>query len=224
MAVSMIAVLAGALIYYNFIDGRETTVTPPVETEESTSEPDGTNDPNETEAPAMPKKGTEVGNECYGMTLPYIGQDDGFNLTENRGKITVLNFWGTWCGPCKAELPYFDRIATEYADSVQVVTIHSAYGLDKSEAYISENYPDSQMLFTYDEGEGFYYLLINATAWPATVILDENGIILYKFIGSVEYETLQTVIDTINENETPTDVEGYDALIDKINQALSNDE
>jgi len=211
----MLAVLAGALIYYNFIDQVETPSLPPEETVETEHETLAEN------APVLPKKGAGVGNTCYGMPLPYIGEEGSFNVSGHTGKITVLNFWGTWCGPCKAELPHFDEIAREYADSVQVVTIHSVYGFEDAQAYIDTNYPDSKMLFTYDENDGYYHLLFpGVDAWPVTVILDENGVIVYKAVGSVKYETLKTVVDVIEGNETPVDVNGYEALIQKIDQAL----
>ena len=220
--VVMVALLAGNLVYCNFIYKEETPTLPPPETEEVTDAetlaPGETQDPNATEPPEMPQRGTEVGNECYGLTLPYImGEGDSFKVGKSD-KITVLNFWGTWCGPCKAELPYFDRVASEYADSVQVVTIHSVYGFDDAEAYINENYPDSAMLFTYDEGDGCYKLIVNADAWPATVILDENGVILFKRTGKMEYEDLKAVIDVIESQKTPESLVEYQALIETINQ------
>ena len=215
--VVMIAVLAGTLVYYNFIDREEPPVLPPVESDtEAEGTMDGTLAPN---APEKPKRGTEVGNECYGMTLPYILEDGSFSISEAKGKITVLNFWGTWCGPCKAELPHFSQIATEYLDSAQVVTIHSEYGMDKSEAYIQENYPDSEMLFTYDQNDAFYNLLVKGSSWPTTVVLDENGVILYKRVGKMEYAELKAILDAIIAYEIPAEGTRYDELIASVNAA-----
>ena len=217
VAVAMIATLAGTLVYYNFVDREAPPVIPPVESDtESDETVDGTVSP---DAPEKPKRGTEVGNECYGMILPYITEEGSFSISAGKGKITVLNFWGTWCGPCKAELPHFSQIATEYPDSTQVVTIHSEYGMDKSEAYIQENYPDSDMLFTYDQNDAFYNLLVKGSSWPTTVILDENGVILYKRVGKMEYAELKAILDAIIVYEIPAEGTDYDELIALVNAA-----
>ena len=217
VAVLMIATLAGALVYYNFIDRETPPVIPPVE---SDTEPEDTLEGTvQPDAPERPKKGTDVGNECYGWSLPYIMEDGAFSIKEGRGTITVLNFWGTWCGPCKAELPHFSQIASEYKEDVRVVTIHSEYGMDQSEAYIAENYSTSDMLFTYDEKDAFYNLLIKGSSWPTTVVLDENGVILYKRVGKMEYDELKAVLDTILAYESTTGYIDYDELIAAVETA-----
>jgi thiol-disulfide isomerase/thioredoxin len=64
--------------------------------------------------PITAEQGTEVGNLCYGYDLPLV---DGTGTTgetldpTKTGKVTIINFWGTWCTPCVNELPYFDQIA-----------------------------------------------------------------------------------------------------------------
>ncbi len=226
VGIAMIAMLACTLVYCNFIDiekepEKKPVTEEPFEEDEETRDPDETLAPGETEPPKLElPKGTDVGNICMGAKLPYVEGDEAFSVSKKTDKITILNFWGTWCGPCKAELPYFHQIASEYADSVQVVTVHSDYGLDDAPKYIADNYPDSKMLFTYDEKDGYYNLLIKGSAWPATVVLDENGVILNKTIGKMEYETLKAIIDTVQANETPTDQAGYDALIALIESAI----
>ena len=70
-----------------------------------------------------------------------------FNVANNGGKITIINFWGTWCGPCVAELPHFDDIASEYADSVTVLAVHSNRLSATATAYINQNYPRTKYPF-----------------------------------------------------------------------------
>ena len=69
---------------------------------------------------------------------------------QRRLLIYLLNFWASWCGPCKTELPYFGQVATEYADKVNVFAIHSVQGVEDAPAYIQESYPTSHMMFLAD--------------------------------------------------------------------------
>ena len=174
----MVAFLAGVIIYYWNADDSSASPTPSVEQAE---------------------KGNEVGDLCYGTDLEIV---DGNGLTGetinpvNTEKITIINFWGTWCTPCVNELPYFDQIASEYKDSVSVIAIHSNMASDTEAEYLANYYPDSDITFARDlENEGYYSLLGGRGTYPYTVILDEDGVILEIFFSSLEYEDLKEVVD-----------------------------
>ena len=149
--------------------------------------------------------GVEVGNRCPSDALQIITQDAVTDQTMDptaTGKITVINFWGTWCGPCKEELPDFDRIATDYADSVTVVAIHTSSLNEDAPEYIGDHFSGSKMIFLTDyftdgsqDLEAYYASLGGTGSYPYTVIIDENGIILAKFTNKVHYEDLQAVIE-----------------------------
>ena len=178
-AVVMLGILIGAIAYYFRLED----VTNP--------------DPGITSA----DRGNEVGDLCYDYDLEIVDENgcsgETFDPTAT-GKITVINFWGTWCTPCVNELPYFEQIATEYKDDVCVVAIHSSISKETSPEYIGEHYPDANMLFSWDGGEGFtgqYYTALGGRGtYPYTVILDENGIIVEIFVSSVTYEDLNEVV------------------------------
>ena len=97
-------------------------------------------------APALPPQGTAVGESCFSSSLEILTKDgisgDTVDPTKT-GKITVVNFWGTWCTPCVNELPYFDRIATDYADTVLVVAVHTNMIHETAPEFIGKYYPDS---------------------------------------------------------------------------------
>ena len=149
----------------------------------------------------LPPVGNQVGDLCYSYELEIINKDGltGETLNPSKsGEVTIINFWGTWCGPCVKELPYFAQIAEEYED-VTVVAIHSAGLADTAPAYIAENYPDSKLLFAWEKADGMdgeYYLTLGGlSSYPYTIILDENGVILKIFFSSVHYEDLKAVVD-----------------------------
>ena len=146
--------------------------------------------------------GTTEGTYCYGSDLTLITGDGIQTETidpTQTGKLTIINFWGTWCTPCVNELPYFDQIATEYLNEITVIAVHTNLGIDKAPNYILEHYPDSDLIFAKDEGENFqelYYTLLGGRdTYPYTVIIDENGVILKTYLRSVEYEDLKSVVE-----------------------------
>lgn len=200
----MLAVLIGAIVY--FWVSNET----PLPSQQNTNTPGTTQvtTPNESTEIELPPLGNQVGDLCYGTDLPLIDGNGATGETldpTKTGKITIINFWGTWCGPCVKELPYFEQIANEYSDSVTVIAIHSAGLSDTAAGYIAENYAGSKMLFSYDQGnpgdfDGQYYLQLGGmlSMYPYTVVLDENGVIVESILGqSVHYEELKTIVDKI---------------------------
>ncbi len=173
VAVCMAALLLGSLVYFNFIN----------------------KDPK--------NYGNEIGDMCYEYDLPIYGTDETFNISDNKGKITVINFWGTWCGPCVAELKSeFPLINEKYKDKVSVVTVHTynEYGVDV-ESYIESNFADFGYIFCRDiEGDEYCTKLGGGQAWPHTVIVDKDGIIIAVIPRATTYEELKEYIDSALEN------------------------
>lgn len=176
-----------------------------------------TDEKTETEEPG---EGTEEGGEkepeytvgtSVGEKLPsyqvQIFDGDGkkpeFIDPSALGKVTVINFWGIWCGPCKNELPEFSEVATEYKDSVVIVAVHSVNSIAAAPSYVKEYYSDSDIVFAADEdlkqgnvyrdecyetfgGDGYY---------PYTIIVDENGVITYADSGAISKAKLAYEIE-----------------------------
>ena len=169
------ALLAGALLYYNVFDNKP-----------------------------LPETGSEVGFSCPQSNLALVGKDGTVNVKELQGKIVVINFWGTWCTPCVAELPHFDRVASEYKDTVTVLAVHSSssYGNTPPEEYVASHYPNSEMIFAKDVPSAeskyvdeYYAALGGVSTYPMTLVLDEHGVIVFKQIGSLTHDEL---VDAIN--------------------------
>lgn len=186
-----LTVLGGALYYYNFVDGR--TVTPPSETTEAVTPGE-----NETGEP-LPPRGYEVGNLCHSLELDLYTGGESFSVDDNRGKVTVINFWGTWCGPCIAELPHFSDVAKSYADTVTVVAVHSNYKGDTAAEWIQKNYPETAILFAQDPDDGangaYYSALGGVGDFPMTIIVSRDGVITFTCRGSITHEELVTAVE-----------------------------
>ncbi len=149
--------------------------------------------------------GTQVGDYCYGAELPIITTEAVSNETldpTKTGKITIINFWGTWCTPCVNELPYFDQIASEYVDTVSVIAVHSFMARDTAPEYLASHYSDTDITFLADIDDAAYYTTLGGRgSYPYTVIIDENGVITDVFLSSLEYEDLKASVDNILESK-----------------------
>ena len=170
-------------------------------TEAPTQAPTETPTQSPTEAPTEPpveiEYGSQVGDHARPMDLvSYSGET--VNITQTRGKVTVINFWGTWCPYCLYELPDFDRGASEYEDSVIIIAIHSS-GDSGGKAYVQQNFPDTKIIFANDptDRDVYYTELGGIGYFPMTVILDENGVIAYTHVGAISYATLTAKINEI---------------------------
>jgi cytochrome c biogenesis protein CcmG/thiol:disulfide interchange protein DsbE len=105
------------------------------------------------------------------------------SLTSYKGKVILLNFWATWCGPCKAEIPGFVELQKEYGDKGLVVV---GYSVDdeapKAKAFATEykmNYPILLGLGREDIQDAF------GPIWgiPASFIISKDGKVCKKHLG-----------------------------------------
>ncbi len=189
-----LAVLVGALWYYNVPEAQASP--PPTETTAQTAPPTETAGPTQTtSAPTAPPEtlptGSEVGMLAPDFTASLYGGGEFTLSRDGLGKVTVLNFWATWCTPCVAELPHFDELARAYGDQIQVLAIHSELITDDVDAYLAGF--DYIIPFAQDPG-GIITSFGGSTMLPQTVVLDENGVIVYNQVGSVTYEVLESLV------------------------------
>lgn len=154
----------------------------------------------------LPDYGTAVGSLCYPEELELVSGEGSVSIEDYAGKIIVLNFWGTWCDPCKAELPEFDNVATKYDGEVVIIAIHSTEGVKNAPSYISKNFADSKIIFAKDSllvennpnyGDSYFKLVGGSSGYPYTLVLDENGVIRYKNVGRISEDVLKGEIEKL---------------------------
>ena len=160
--------------------------------------------------PVSIAQGNQVGELCYGEQLKIITPEGILEETADpttTGKVTVINFWGTWCTPCCAELPFFEQVADEYGDEISVFAVHSYLVAEETaSAYIAANYADSSLNFLSDypleDGitSGYYTTLGGRGTYPYTVVLDEDGVISKIFVSSVTYDMLKAAVEEAFNN------------------------
>ena len=196
----MILLLAAALIYYNFIDGRE-TAPPPVDTETVATE--ATEESASPDKPQRPAIGSEVGNTCPDLDIMIFGQDEKLTLSSMDGQTVVLNFWYTTCPGCLKELPHFYDVAKEMED-ITIIAVHREQrNVNVTEWISNYSHPewnDGTLLIAWDEGKTMQSLF-SIQAFPVTVVIDKNRVITDIFVGEISKDTLVTAIEKANASE-----------------------
>ena len=122
-----------------------------------------------------------------------------FNLSEQKGKVVVINLWATWCIPCVNELSNFEKVSEEFPDEVSVIAIHSTPVTTDVPLWLSDY--SYTIPFAVDE-DGSISELLNASAvLPQTIVIGKDGIVLYNRSGSLTYEELCDIVyGALSEN------------------------
>lgn len=120
------------------------------------------------------------GKEPYDFVLRKVEDGTQVHLAEAKGKVVVLSFWATWCGPCRELEPHFERVAARYQNRNDV--LFYALNCDDDESlvlpFLKEEKPKIPALFA----DGMERLL-NVEAFPTTVVLDREGKIAFREDG-----------------------------------------
>lgn len=129
------------------------------------------------------------------FTLPLIGQEGTLTLSEQRGQVVVLNFWASWCAPCREEAPVFRQMAAEYAASdVIFIGVATDDELSAAQDFLAEfeiTYPN---VFDADQAVAHRY---NIYALPVTLIIDRDGNIRKLLFSAQTEATLREAIDPL---------------------------
>jgi thiol-disulfide isomerase/thioredoxin len=135
------------------------------------------------------------GSDASGDALPEVRLTDlasGDEVSwEADGTPLVVNLWASWCTPCRAEMPAFDRVAERLDGEVAIVGITDELDRDAAEATAAElgvSYP-----LRYDEDQTLMTDL-GVSGLPATVFVGEDGTVLGRHLGALtEDELLQEI-------------------------------
>jgi thiol-disulfide isomerase/thioredoxin len=124
----------------------------------------------------------------------------GFRLSADRGSVVVMNFWGSWCPPCRAEAPTLGQLARHFAaDGVRFVGVDirdnpaSAEAFDQTFriSYPSLNDPNDLIALDFNGS-------VPPAGTPATLVIDRTGHIAARIIGPVSYNSAEALLTQVS--------------------------
>ena len=123
-------------------------------------------------------------------------------LSDYRGKAVILNFWATWCPPCRAEMPHMqDFYENQQDNDVEVVAVNLTTedrGLPEIESFVEEYALSFPIPMDVDGEVGALY---QAFSIPTSYVIDREGIVRHKIVGPMNEEMMNGFIEEIDEGE-----------------------
>lgn len=112
-------------------------------------------------------------------------------LSELRGRVVVIDFWASWCDPCKEEMKYFVRAQQTYGDRLAVITISNELP-DVAASYFRTWNIELPLV---EDTSGAINRLYSIDKIPDTLVLDPDGRVSYVSVGGLSWDELKQAID-----------------------------
>ncbi len=125
----------------------------------------------------------------------FDANDTQVRLSEHFGKPLVVNFWASWCGPCRSELPAFDAAAKNNAGSVEFMMVNLTDGFSETvesvQSFLEENGYTFPVYFDTNEDAA---QTDSVYSIPLTVFIRADGTVMDSHVGSMDETMLQSYI------------------------------
>jgi thiol-disulfide isomerase/thioredoxin len=109
------------------------------------------------------------------------------NLADYRGKVVLVNFWATWCEPCRDEMPALQRVQESLADKgLVVLTVNVGDSEEKAAAFFQQ--AGLSLPVVFDKDWSVSRSLWKVRMLPSTYIVDRKGVIRYSILGEVNWD------------------------------------
>ncbi|HEU4365836.1 MAG TPA: redoxin domain-containing protein [Candidatus Krumholzibacteria bacterium] len=138
----------------------------------------------------QPERSKQAGGPAASFTLADLAGKQ-VSLAEHKGKVVLLDFWATWCGPCRIELPHVDKLNRDLADKGLVVLAITAESREQASAYLEKNKLGLRCLI--DAG-GKVNESYGIRAIPTVVVIDRNGNVSDFLVGLQSEKSLLAAV------------------------------
>jgi thiol-disulfide isomerase/thioredoxin len=129
-------------------------------------------------------------------------EGENLDIVDFRGRVVVVNVWGSWCSPCRAEAPYLNKVAKETkGKGVQFIGINTRENGKSSPRAFEEEYKISYQSLYDPTGRmllaAFPKGTVSLQGLPATIVLDRTGKIAAREFGGLDDTKLHKMIDPV---------------------------
>lgn len=128
----------------------------------------------------------------------YDKNGNSVKLSDYLGKPVILNFWASWCPPCKMEMPDFDAVCKETGNEYQFMMVNLTDGgretVETAQSFIESQGYDFPVFFDTDIDAAMKY---NTYSIPATYFIDADGYLTAYAQGAIDAQTLRSGMDMI---------------------------
>lgn len=137
----------------------------------------------------------KVGEAAPDFTLVNM-EGEAVKLKDYRGKGVIINFWGTWCGPCEKEMPRMNEAYRSKPDHVEILAVNLPESPISVSAFVEKYGIDFPVLM---DADGDVVEAYKVGPIPATFLVDENGILQERIMGELStVEYIQELMSSIN--------------------------
>jgi cytochrome c biogenesis protein CcmG/thiol:disulfide interchange protein DsbE len=140
-----------------------------------------------------------IGVPAPSVSMPFLGSDGSTTFDDFRGEVVVVNFWASWCLPCRAEFPYLNAASLDYRDrGVRFVGVVYQEDVDSALGYLDEvGWPDGYVHVLDPDSK--VAIEFGVYGIPETFVLDRDGVIRDKITGGVDRATLAGSLERVLE-------------------------
>ena len=151
----------------------------------------------EPEAPSIPEVADELLPDASDFTV-YHADGDAFRLADFVGRPVLVNFWATWCPPCRNELPAFQAAYEEYGEDITFMMVDLTDGTRETQEIVDEFLIETGYTFpVYFDLDGSAAKAYQLYSIPETVGVNAEGKVIFLQVGALTEETLQDVIEDL---------------------------
>ena len=197
LAVLLVILIGGAGFFYNKLSSSYKTDTLTKTSQAAENETDS----EETEDSQTSSEETDSGENAAETAPDFTmtnASGEEVKLSDFFGKPVVLNFWASWCGPCKSEMPHFEDAYQKYGEDINFVIVNLTDGaretVETASDFIEEQGYTFPLYFdTNTEGAVTY----GTYSIPVTYFIGADGVPVAQANGALDAETLQKGLDMI---------------------------
>ena len=120
-------------------------------------------------------------------------------LSDLKGKPVVLNFWASWCGPCRMEMPEFEKVYLEMKDKVTFLMVNVTISENSKQDAVSLIQQLGHTFPVYYDADGTATAAYGVDALPTTCFIDSKGRLITRAAGAMDADTLKHAISQITD-------------------------